>query len=96
MIGNLNLKFKKCNLEGNSYNENNFKEHEICLIVGVSHEADLALHLNARIHDLIKESNCLILNSNDSIFDLDYTFDEIVEDEDVEDLCLDYDFRDFY
>lgn len=96
MVINLNLNFKTNILSNNSYKECNFKEHNVNLIVGLNHEADLILHIDSHILKMLQNYDSAKYNESIDIFDLSYTFDEITEDEEIEDLCLDYDFRDFY
>lgn len=96
MIGNLNLRFKKAKLKDNRSNVREFTENNINLVIGISHESDLSLHLGSHIYDLVRASNHVEVSDEDAILDLEYYFDEIVEDEDIDDLSLDYDFREMY
>ena len=96
MVGNLNLNFNVNKLDNNSFNLKNSKSFEISLIIGLNYESDLSLYLDNHIYKLIDSIDSLDITKDDLISNLEYTFDEIVEDEDTEDLSLDYDFRDFY
>lgn len=92
MVGNLLLKFKIGKLINNAYKEKDMKEHQLNLIVGIKNESYLDSYLENEIITLLSESS-INLDDNEMIFDLEYYFDEIVEDEDIESLWLDYDFR---
>ncbi|MBQ8997190.1 MAG: hypothetical protein IJ086_00690 [Clostridium sp.] len=92
MIGNLFLKFKIGKLVNNAYKLADMKEYELHLIVGIENESYIDSYLEREIYNLLSE-NGINLDDDESIFNLEYYFDEITEDEDIESLWLDCDFR---
>ena len=100
MVGNLNVRFKKAkgteNKNGYNVFENKIVRCEYNLVIGLAHESDLSLHLNDNIYKVLNDSGCTFIDNSEAIFDLEYYFDEIVEDENPDDISLDYDFREYY
>lgn len=89
MIGNLLFKFKTCPFINNTFNLNNSKSHECCVVIGLNDEYQLNEELFDRAQDLVVKSKCIDIKENEYVYDIDYTFEEIRE-------CnkdLEYDFR---
>lgn len=54
MIGNLYLKFKKGILKNNVYKEEDLKEYNIKLVVGLDNETDLYYYVDNDIYDILE------------------------------------------